>query len=173
MEAISGLLIIGLIIGGVLLWQKATGAANKKLNQNVLDRKGHERGRKIVGTRLDLSTGSRSAEDLLQKVIGYCALPSEPPRLVGASYIEAANGTQAIIAMGNKMSRSAQLLLSLENNVGTPGCTGSLQVAKWTEADGVVAGYQEMERLFELVRQAAVHADAEASVTEAPASKKA
>lgn len=171
MEVVLGFLVLAGIVCAVLLWQKATGAASSRLNQKVLDRQGHERGRKIVSTRLMFASSRLGPEALLQQILGYLALPKEAPRMVGSSYIAGVSKTEAIISIGSKFSSSAQLLLKLQSDDSGAGSAGSIAVASWTESDGIVASYQEMERLFGLVRQAVLHADSGATVRESVTAK--
>ena len=166
MDSVLGFLMIAGLIVGLYLWQKAKSAASKQISQKVLFRGSHERGQKAVHTGMRFTTPTASAWTVLDAVRAHAALTTVTPSLKGASYISSVNANQFVISIGNKLVTHAQLILTANDHSGGTGCTGTFKVANWTESDGIVAAFEEVERLFGLVRTGVTNADPAATFSD-------
>lgn len=159
----EGVLIIAALIGGVLLWQRVKSAASRQVSQKVLFRGTHAKGQEVVGTRLEFTAPNASARNVTQAVLARSALPTQPSSVKGSSWVKQRNDTQILIALGSKLTTSAQMLFNAEDDSAGQGSTGAFAVAKWTESDGLVMGHEEMARLKDLVHEAIKELDPDAT----------
>lgn len=159
-------LLLALMVGLIAFRGTITRVLSRNLNQKVLFRGSHEQGQKAAHTAIRFTAPNATAKDVLASIRRRLALGRDVPALKGSSYVEAETATQIAIGFGNKLNRSARLVISVEDGAPGSGCVGTFVVTNWTESDGLVAGYQEIVRLGGQVQQGVRDADPSATFTE-------
>lgn len=166
MDVVIGIAILAAIFGGVLLWDKAKGAAVTKLNQSVFSRGKHARGSAAVETAL-LIDSARPATIVLTETLAALDAPTARPKVRPALYFAGREDSKLVWHFGSAIQTLFVAELGFIDEVDSPGSSGAYQVTNYTLADGIVAGLEQMEKLAADIRRAILAADPAATLEEA------
>lgn len=161
MDTFLAILLIAAIFGGVLLWQKITGAAQTKLNQKVYSRRSHTEGTQLTGEIVTYVV-TASAEDTREAILDGLRLAPEVPLAIPDTYLLRSTPTRIEVAYGCKPIPVSFLMVatfSEDDEDGTTVVTTGFPT--WTTADGVATGTGAMRRLRQQTRQALIRLDPE------------
>ena len=147
---LATLLVVG-CIGAVLLLNYVTSAASKQLNQKVLQRGAHQKGQAAVRRGLAFQAPVVPSA-LLQRVVDVVNAHTSSPAIAPGLYLKARHAGRLEFVFGNKVSGA--FLASVSAVDDGHGTTGGFEVEHWTEADGIVARRDQIDRLFERVADA-------------------
>lgn len=147
MDALLGILFVGAIIGGVLLWQKGVATATSKLNQSVFSRGKHERGTQLTTTAL-LIDSTRPAAEVIETVKQALDLPDDRPKIKNALYLAGVSTDRLTFHFGSALQTffSAEFGM-LSNDAAKGGSSGAYRIVSWQLSDGIVVGLESMENL--------------------------
>ena len=140
MEGFVGLLAL-ITIGAFIWWMP--NAFWKVANQKVLDRKGHANGQSAIESKRIFVVPGTLASEVVRSVVSALGYPTTKSTFAHEVILVGATDTQAVFALANKMGQAweSRLLVADESD----GAHGKYEVVRWTMADGVAAGWKEME----------------------------
>lgn len=151
MEAVSGLLVLGVLIGLGLLINYLRNQAAKALNQKVFDRGGHARGKSSTQEVIEFSAPVPAVQ-VISAIRDRLGLRTDQPvAFVAALYLAESRPDLLVFGFGNKVATTFRSIVMSEDTPGD-GSHTIYRVTNWVEGDGLVRGVAEMELLANTMR---------------------
>jgi hypothetical protein len=145
MEIIYGIMLLAVIIGLVIAWEKFKEYSAEKLSQSVFQRREHREGQELVSQKLVFSAHA-SVDDVRTAVLSTVKIAPNVPPVIADAHLIKATDEYILYGFGNKLNpHNFRGLLSFDET--EDGVRGSWEIVNWTLGDGIVAGQSVMKRL--------------------------
>ena len=142
---IIGVAVLAVIVGVIYLWQKATSAMDRKVNQTVFQRRGHREGQELVTQRMEFTAHANLA-DVNRAILSTVKVAPNVPAVIQDAHLIRAGDDHILYGFGNKLiPHNFRGMLALDAT--GDGVKGSWEIINWTLADGIVIGQPVMKRL--------------------------